>query len=268
MQRNSIQFSRIVVMAICLASLYGCAGRAKSTLSYTPPERTAEVPREFVLHCDVRQARNAVMRYFDKDFAVKPEPSEKDSRLVFTIAVPEEDLQAALDCGVMSSLSPARENIQAWGLYEKTIMPTANDKADVFPASTPRNDFFLADGTSTPKPARKTAKAKAHISMALLPEKKGRTLIKLQASYVMEISLYHYVMVSGFSPVAPERISKVYQDTGQIAFDSGAVGEISAHLPASEHRWGINGDWPVQCVSTGALEKKIIGGIKKTLRAD
>jgi hypothetical protein len=257
--------SRLSVL-FCLAVLCGCAGRAQSNLSYIPPESKAEIQQKALLPCNIKQAQLAVTRYFNTAFSVQPESGATPSKLVFKLAVPEEELQNVLDCGILSVLTPFVEDSSKWSFYEKRITPSASDKPNIFAAATPETDFLLADGTSTPKPAQVKAKANVTITISLTSPEKGKTLLDISAAYVMDISLRRWVMVSGFSPMMPERVSKRFLDEAQIAFYSGEIGVPSKQLPEQRPCAGcISGDWPIQCVSTGAFEKKIINGVTASI---
>jgi hypothetical protein len=241
----------------CLAVLCGCAGRAQSHLSYTPPESTTEIQRTALLPCDITQARLVVTRYFNTAFSTQPASGTTLSEVAFKLVMPEEELQNALDCGRLGVLNPSSDSSK-WGVYERRLTPSAGETPTVFAAAAPRSDFLLADGSSTPKPANLRTKAKLAITISLRPVEKGKTLLELRTAYVVDFDLRRYVLVAGLSPMAPERVSARSQDEAQVVFDAGYTGVLSKPLFGQYYS---NGAWPIECRSTGAFEKKIINEI-------
>jgi len=239
--KNS-RYAISLMLLLCVTMLGGCAGRARTTLAYTQPADKTVIQQATILPCDVRQAQQIVTRYFDTAFSVQPEPEAKQSELIFKLVLPQEDLQSVLDCGFLVTTTPA-----------------VNNTPHTFAAATPRIDLNLADGTSIPKPATMTAKASATIPITLASQGKGKTLLNIHAEYIVNLSLDRYVMIYGFSPVAHQRVSKRVVDEAQIVFTSQRAGGITKQFP--ENRYSIDGDWPIQCRSTGKLEEKIISGI-------
>ena len=254
-----------LIALFCAAVLCGCAGRAQSTLSYIPPEKKAEIRQQVVLSCDMQQARLAAARYFQTAFSARPEPGATHSALTFRFRLPEEELQNALDCGLLSALSPSVSENSKWSVYEKRITPSATDTPKLFAAAAPKTEFLLADGTSTPRPARMTAAANVTTTITLTSPAPGKTLLVLHTAWVVDLELRRWVMVSGFSPMAAQRSSARFMDEARIAFDSGNVGALSTQFPERNCNGCFSGAWRVKCVSTGAFENKVINGIVATL---
>lgn len=228
----------------------GCIGRSTSFLEYYPPESSPSPQSDYsgsiLVKGSQKSVKTTLLKHMNSiGFAHIPGEGDANS-LTFSGSLPESLEKSPLDCGLLSIYSP-----------------DAAKAPSVFPAVTPR-DFPMADGTSVPKPARLDPTTKATVHIVISPEGTARTRIELRTKFHVDLALHRYVMVSGFSPMAPERLSKLTTERIQISFASGEIGRSEVPLP--DFRYQIRGLWPVQCVSTGAFERWVLDEVRKTFQ--
>lgn len=230
----------------CLLVLTGCAGRATSYLEYTPPAAAtpAKTDNSVIVNKSADEARTLTVALMQRLGCKAMPGGQNKSELLFSGILPSSSLREALDCGRLSINTPG-----------------AGNPAQTFPALSEKEIFPMADGTSVPKPARLDAAATATVTVTLLPEGKKKTRLLLQTRYEVNLNLTRWVMISGFSPMVPQRISKLTTEHDVITFSDQETGSSTKPLP--DFRYQIEGTWPVQCASSGSFTRWLLDELKK-----
>lgn len=254
MNRNKTVIARPagLMTSICCVLLslfiFGCAGRAESTIDYAPPNPAARdrqpAGNTVILGAGtLSQAKAAVKKFLQSVFPEQLNSAADGDTLTIMAVIPPDKLERFLDCGRFSVLNP-----------------DSHKEAATFAATQRQTDFPLSDATSFPKPAQRTMEALAKINVLFTPDGPHKTGVTVRTAFAVRQELIHYTLVQGFSPMMPYRLSQRIKEDDSFTFDSGETGQSATVLP--QMRYCIKGSFTMQCASTGSLEKELIQGIK------
>lgn len=245
--RQSALMTRLCFTLLGLL-LFGCAGRAESTIEYYPPDQVAREMQVFadtdvIIAGNINQAKAAVTKFLQSIFPEQLDSTIDGNTFVVMAAISPDKMERFLDCGRLSILNPDTQK-----------------EPVTFAATERQRNFLLSDATSFPKPAQRNMGAVIKISLLFTRDGPNKTKISLQTIFSIRQELSHYTLVQGFSPMMPYRLSQLVKEDDIFVFDSGTTGQSTTILP--KMRYCINGSFKIRCVSTGSLENELIQGIK------